>query len=67
MSDTVKIRVRASAFSNISYDLDETIDSEMTPEEWAELSEEERLDLMQEWAEEALWEDISLSYGAVED
>jgi len=61
MSDTVKIRVRASAFSNISYELDETIDSEMTPEEWAELSEEERQNLMDELAQEVLWEDIELS------
>jgi len=60
----MKIRLRASAFSNVSYDREEVVDSAYTEREWEGMSEAEQQVYLNELAEEFVWDDID-SYAAV--
>lgn len=50
-----QIRITMTAFSNITYNYEVELD--ITPEEWAEMSREEHMEVY----EEVIWEDIEIA------
>jgi hypothetical protein len=60
--DTIKVQVRAQAWSNISFDRKGEIDTGVYPEEWEDMPNVDRVSLVEELAREWLLEDISIDY-----
>jgi hypothetical protein len=58
----IRIKLFASAFSNCTYNRKEIVDGDYTEAEWAEMSQKERDDYLDEYASNWIHDDID--YGA---
>ena len=57
----MKIKLTATAFSNITYNLEEIFEDEyMTKEDWDEMSESEQDDYLNEQIQQFVWDDIDV-------
>lgn len=61
MSNTIKVRLRAAAMSNVSYNRSEVLDTEIEVETWEAMTQDDRDREMDDMAREWLFEDIDLS------